>query len=137
MADSSPTVASVFTDHQLEDWAAEPADAENVKRDALKRVDDALAPLRGSYADLELFVQGGYANRTAVSAQSDVDIIVRWPGVFVGDSADDASAASSYRQFRDDVLDTLRSRLDKGIPAALKPDVEAWRRRAPGLGPWK
>ena len=49
---------------------SEPADAGNVKRDVLKRVNDALAPLRGSYADLELFVQGGYANWTAVSAQT-------------------------------------------------------------------
>ncbi|HEU4975760.1 MAG TPA: hypothetical protein VFT50_11765 [Baekduia sp.] len=111
-----PTAVSRFTDAQLEDWAAEPTDAGDVCREALALIRNALAPLEGMYPGVELIVQGGYANRTAVSAQSDVDVVARWPGVVVHGTGDEDAAAEAYRSFRDDVYDTLRTQVNQAIP---------------------
>jgi hypothetical protein len=65
MADPDPNAAPAqFTDEQLSARAAEPQDARRVMTQALAEVDKALAPLEIDYGELDLFVQGGYANRT-------------------------------------------------------------------------
>jgi len=118
MADPDPNAAPAqFTDEQLSARAAEPQDARRVMTQALAEVDKALAPLEIDYGELDLFVQGGYANRTAVNVQSDVDIVVRWLGMPVSAETDDPDGddARAYRLFRDAVVDALRSRLDRGL----------------------
>lgn len=119
IAGPDPSAApSHFTDAQLSAWAAEPTDANRVMTQALADVREALAPLEADYGELDLFVQGGYANRTAVTAQSDVDIVVRWLRMPVCGEADDRDGyeARAYRRFRDAVVDALRSRVDRGLP---------------------
>lgn len=85
--------------------------------DAVSEVRSAVLPLEAEFGPLDLFVQGSYANRTAVGVQSDVDIVVRQLAVPVaGDAKDpEGSAAVAYRHFRDAVLDALRSELDPGV----------------------
>jgi hypothetical protein len=112
---TSSTAASVFGDDELEGWASAPPDAADIVSHSLGVIETALAPLAPSYPDLEFFVQGGYANGTAVTTQSDVDIIVRWPGVEVATPEDANYAAKPYRRFRDEVLDALRARVDRGV----------------------
>jgi hypothetical protein len=84
---------------------------------ALAEVHNALAPLEVDYGKLDVFAQGGYANRTAVDAQSDVDVVVRWLGMPVSADTNDPDGceARRYRQFRDAVVDALRSRVDPGL----------------------
>ena len=85
--------------------------------DALDEVRNALSQIEADYGELELFVQGGYANRTAVSVQADIDIVVRRLALPVSDMVEDpeSSAALAYRGFRDAVLGALRSQLDPGV----------------------
>lgn len=66
---------------------------------------------------VEVYAQGGYANRTAVSTQSDIDIIVASTGTSVRpDVEQDDAAVSVYRHFRNEVHDLLRARLDRRMP---------------------
>jgi hypothetical protein len=108
---------SSVTDEQLARWAAEPVGAQRVIDDALREVRRALSRLEVDYGELELFVQGGYANRTAVSVQADIDIVVRWLALPVSEIIEDPedSTALAYRGFRDAVLGVLRSQLDPGV----------------------
>ena len=111
------TAADPFTDAELEDWAMEPPEADARMRWAAATVQDALGSLRGDY-NLDVYVQGGYANRTAVTAQSDIDVIAALAGTGVTRQTvklDDA-AALAYRRLRRDVHDMLRARLDRRMP---------------------
>lgn len=111
------TAADPFTDAELEDWAMEPPEADARMRWAAATVQDALGPLRGDY-NLDVYVQGGYANRTAVTAQSDIDVIAALAGTGVTRQTvklNDA-AALAYGRLRRDVHDMLRARLDRRMP---------------------
>jgi hypothetical protein len=117
ISDHEISGSSVVSDDQLAAWAADPADTKRAVEDARVEVCSVLLPLESEYGELELFVQGGYANGTAVSPQSDIDIVARRLAVPVSGTVEDpeGSAALAYRSFRDAVLDALRSKLDAGV----------------------
>jgi hypothetical protein len=117
IADHEISGSPVVSDEQLAAWAAGPANTKRMMDDALSEVRGALLPLEAGYGELELFLQGGYANGTAVSIQSDIDIVVRRLSMPVSGIVEDpgGSTALAYRGFRDGVLDALRSQLDPGV----------------------
>jgi hypothetical protein len=91
--------------------------APSVMDGALNEVRNGLSRLEADYGELELFVQGGYANRAAVSVQAGIDIVVRYLALPVTEIIEDpeASTALAYRGFRDAVVGALRSQLDPGV----------------------
>lgn len=117
ISDREVSRGSVVSDERLAAWAVEPADTTHVMECALTEVRGALSPLDAEYGELELFVQGGYSNGTAVSVQSDIDIVIRRLSVPVSRIAEDPEgpAARAYRGFRSAVLDAIRSELDPGV----------------------
>lgn len=110
------TAADPYTDEALEGWASEPRGASSRMRSAEDRVREALGPLLDEYA-VDVYAQGGYANRTAVTTLSDIDIVVASGATSARlDTEENDPAVSAYRVFRNEVHDLLRAHLDRRMP---------------------
>jgi predicted nucleotidyltransferase len=74
-------------DSTFSSWGASPSAAEQTKCDNAERAvrKAILASTKLSSLDIEVFVQGSYANRTNVRKDSDVDICVLYTGTFFAD----------------------------------------------------
>lgn len=112
------TVARKFADAQLAEWAQPVAGAGKAQAWAVEVVAEALAPVAAHHGDIDLFSHGGYTNGTAVSGQSDIDVVALLRGVEMTDAAPDwlDDVPRKYQDFRLSVNHELRDSLDPGLP---------------------
>jgi len=112
-----------FTEETLINWS-KPASVTEEKRisNAIKMIKDAIQgydTLKDK--DIEIFVQGSYANNTNVRAKSDVDVCIMLKDTFYSEYPDGykrdhygfSSGTNSFDDFRKDIINALKSKYGK------------------------
>jgi hypothetical protein len=128
---------------QLETWSHQGSVTQSKNTYAI--VKRALEDPDAEYRDrnFKVFLQGSYCNDTNIYAESDVDVVIRYDGVFLHDvselpaeqqSAFEASFSSGtyfYSDFKKDVEKTLKATFEdsvKGSKKAFKIEADGGRR---------
>lgn len=123
---------------QFDNWHGTGADAGSAT--ARERIINALSMDRSSVDDdaqVDTFLQGSYKNNTHTYGSSDVDIVVKLESTWVSDTSelnskeqerydtDTSDAIYTYREFRQDVFTTLKTRFNSASSKPVKWDGKA------------
>lgn len=123
---------------QFDNWHGTGADAGSAT--ARERIINALSMDRSSVDDdaqVDTFLQGSYKNNTHTYGSSDVDIVVKLESTWVSDTSelnskeqerydtDTSDASYTYREFRQDVFTTLKTRFNSASSKPVKWDGKA------------
>ena len=114
---------SKFTEETLKNWA-KPATKTEEQRisNAIKMIKEAIQSCDNlKYKDIEIFVQGSYANNTNVRAKSDVDVCVmlkdtfydEYPNGYTQEYYSFSQSTYSFDEFRKDVIKALKNKYGK------------------------
>jgi hypothetical protein len=131
---------------QLETWSGQ--GAIKTSKDTYATVRAALEDEEANYKDrdFKIFLQGSYGNDTNIYAESDVDVVIRYDGVFYHNieerPADEQAAfhaaypgkgSYAYSDFKGHVLEALKDKFGESVKAgskAIKIEASGNRRNA-------
>jgi hypothetical protein len=109
-----------YSEETLTNWSKPASTTEETRiSNAISMIKDAIRNYDNlKYKDIEIFVQGSYANNTNVRAKSDVDICVMLKDTFYdiypnGKIRKDygfSSGTNSFDEFRKDVINALKNK---------------------------
>lgn len=112
-----------YSEETLKNWA-KPASTTEEQRisNAIKMIKEAIQNHNDlKYKDIEIFVQGSYANNTNVRTKSDVDVCVMlkdtfydvYPSGYTREDYGFSSGENSFYDFRKDVINALKNKYGK------------------------
>ena len=121
---------------QLETWSKPGASV--TSRDTYATVKSALGDANANYTDrnFKVFLQGSYGNDTNIRAESDVDVVIRYDGVFFDDiderpvaeqNAFNAAYPTKGTYYYDDFKEHVRLALVSAFGKSVKPGSKAIR----------
>jgi hypothetical protein len=118
---------------QLETWSGQ--GAIKTSKDTYATVKAALEDADANYKDwdFKVFLQGSYGNDTNIYAESDVDVVIRYDGVFYHNikelppedqvafqTANPGHGAYSYSDFKGHVLEALKAKFGNSVKPGTK-----------------
>lgn len=118
---------------QLETWSGQ--GAVKTSKDTYATVKSALEDANAKYKDrdFKVFLQGSYGNDTNIYAESDVDVVIRYDGVFYHNikelPADEQAAFEAaypgngtypYSDFKGHVLQALKAKFENSVKPGTK-----------------
>jgi len=114
---------SKYSEETLTKWAKPASETEEQRiSNAIKMIKEAIQSYdKLKYKDIEIFVQGSYANNTNVRTKSDVDVCVMLKDSFYGEYPNGytkydygfPSRTNSFSDFRKDVINALKDKYGK------------------------
>lgn len=109
-----------YSEETLKKWAKPASETEEQRiSNAIKMIKKAIQSYDNlKYKDIEIFVQGSYANNTNVRTKSDVDVCVMLKDTFYGEYPNGytkeyygfTTGTTSFDEFRRDVINALKSK---------------------------
>ena len=109
-----------YSEETLKAWSKPASETEETRiANAIKMIKEAIQNYDNlKYKDIEIFVQGSYANNTNVRAKSDVDVCVMLKDTFYREYPDGytkehygfTTGTNSFDEFRKDVINALKSK---------------------------
>jgi predicted nucleotidyltransferase len=109
----------------LEHWSEEPPELAQEAAAIRDHIRDVLDRLFSEYRPFEVYLQGSVANRTAVAAQSDIDVVVQWRGRAAEGSLINNPEAARFDRFASDLQESLgsvsaRTRIPQRLARAIR-----------------
>lgn len=112
-----------YSEETLKKWAKPASETEEQRiSNAIKMIKEAIQSYDNlKYKDIEIFVQGSYANNTNVRTKSDVDVCVMlkdtfydvYPSGYTREDYGFSSGENSFYDFRKDVISALKNKYGK------------------------
>ena len=114
---------SKYSENTLNNWAKPASETEEQRiSNAIKMIKEAIQSYDNlKNKDIEIFVQGSYANNTNVKTKSDVDVCVmlkdtfysEYPDGYTGEHYGFSTGTNYFNDFRKDIINALNDKYGK------------------------